>query len=245
MVNHSALDIYTTCEPHMHFGQPNSSVLLDYVSKNCGRLSSSLQRLWTRDDLKDIYPRFLILMHQIVRASVPLLSAAHHSSVSMSVDNDQYATLAEYYLTHTKEEENHDVWFLDDLADCGFDRNAILRLVPSPIVASLVGSQYYWISHYSPISLLGYIIILEGNPPSNSHIQMLREKTLLPDCAFRTYTLHGDSDPTHVNCWIQALDKLQLSFHDFMLLQLSALNTANQFAICLDNIEMISCPNST
>ena len=32
--------------------------------------------------------------------------------------------------------------------------------------AALVGAQYYWIRHVHPVALLGYVMLLEGYPPS-------------------------------------------------------------------------------
>jgi hypothetical protein len=40
----------------------------------------------------------------------------------------------------------------------------VLGRIPSPTIAALVGSQYYWIQHVHPVGLLGYIVLLEGYP---------------------------------------------------------------------------------
>jgi len=40
-----------------------------------------------------------------------------------------------------------------------------------------VGAQYYWIHHFHPVALLGYIAVLEGRPPSPTLVEELIERT--------------------------------------------------------------------
>ena len=48
---------------------------------------------------------------------------------------------------------------------------------PSPTVAALVGAQYYWIEHVHPVGLLGYVLLLEGWPPTPETVEELRRRT--------------------------------------------------------------------
>lgn len=74
--------------------------------------------------------------------------------------------LATYLERHVDEERQHDDWLLEDLAELGVAREDVWGRIPSPNIAALVGSQYYWMRHYHPVALLGYIAVLEGRPPS-------------------------------------------------------------------------------
>ncbi len=74
--------------------------------------------------------------------------------------------LGEYYKKHIQEEMNHDEWILNDLQSIGVPHEESLSRKPLQSVAELVGSQYYWIYHWHPVCLLGYISFLEGDPPT-------------------------------------------------------------------------------
>ena len=59
-------------------------------------------------------------------------------------------------------------------------RRRVARM-PSPTVAALVGSQYYWIFHYHPVALLGFVaLFVEGHPPTPQLIEVLNERTGFP-----------------------------------------------------------------
>jgi hypothetical protein len=54
---------------------------------------------------------------------------------------------------------------LDDLEVLGVSRESVARRVPSPTMAALIGPRYYWILNVHPVVLLGYLEVLEGEPP--------------------------------------------------------------------------------
>ena len=41
----------------------------------------------------------------------------------------------------------------------------------------VVGAQYYWILHYHPVALLGWIGLLEGYPPAPEMLDELMART--------------------------------------------------------------------
>ena len=109
---------------------------------------------------------FLVLMHQIVRASVPLMNVAHANAVERGRKDGRSRLLARYLSKHIAEERDHDEWLIEDLETAGMRRTDITGHIPSRAAASLVGAQYYWIRHHDPVALVGYMRVLEGNPPS-------------------------------------------------------------------------------
>lgn len=135
-------------------------------------------------------------------ASVPLMRAA----ASLS-----HNSLKEYYERHSLEEKDHDKWVLDDLEAIGVTRQECLMIKPSQVIAELVGSQYYWIYHWDPSYLLGYIGVIEGNPPQKSGLDKMKELTGFPDEAFRTLYKHSDLDVKHKQDLNDVLDSLPLS----------------------------------
>jgi hypothetical protein len=214
----------------------HSKVLSDRMEITCGHLYSTYERFWQYDDLGRLVPSFLILMHQIVRASVPLMETAR-AICDGSTDDPVCRTFGAYLTAHIEEERHHDIWLLEDLEAAGFPRADVLGRIPSPSVASLVGAQYYWIQHHHPVALLGYMRLLEGNPPSESHVRKLQLRSGLPEALFRTYRLHGVLDPNHGQDLDSLCDSLPLSDSHELLIWISASHCASVLARCLDELE--------
>jgi len=61
----------------------------------------------------------------------------------------------DYLDRHILEETGHDEWILDDAEVLGIDRKLLLERIPKQTAAQIVGSQYYWMYHYHPVSMLG------------------------------------------------------------------------------------------
>jgi hypothetical protein len=203
----------------------------------CGRLYATYHQFWGRPELGHRVPSFLILMHQIVRASVPLMIAAR-SLARDRASGDAVCRLLEPYLSvHVQEERDHDEWLLQDLEAAGIARADVTARIPSPHVASLVGAQYYWIHHHHPVAIIGYMRVLEGNPPSAAHVHRLQQMSGLPAAALRTYRLHGDLDPDHLQELDLLLDSLPLSEAQELLIWISASHTARTLATCLEDLE--------
>lgn len=223
----------------------NSEVLRAKIELTCGSLGCALDNLWSHPELPDRFPRFLVLLHQIMRASVPLMEFARDAALERRDSDPAAAGLAEYFAHHIDEERNHDVWTLEDLVAAGFDGEAVLAQLPPPALAAMVGSQYYWILHHHPAALLGYIAILEGNPPNQAHIDRLQAETGLPVAAFRTYRMHGRLDPHHRDELYRVIDELPLTPALAGLISTSATHTAQMLAWSLDGLDCIAHPPRT
>jgi len=186
---------------------------------------ASTERFWTRPDLREIFPEFLFLTHCIIRASVPLMAAAARVSRERASENEIYPLLDEYLGHHVTEEASHDEWLLDDMEVLGFTRDEVLRRVPPGAVAELVGAQYYWLLHADPVALLGYIAVLEGDPPREDELEAAAINAGLPHDAFRTFISHAKLDPNHKQELDDFIDSLPLTVQQQALLAVSAINT--------------------
>ncbi len=120
------------------------------------------RRLIESPQLPELYPEFLITSHGIIRASVPLMQRARDEAAQRAADDPVCAALAPYFDEHIEEERHHDDWLLDDLETLGRGRDDVLARPPTATIAGLVGAQYYWVIHYHPVAVLGYIALLEG-----------------------------------------------------------------------------------
>jgi hypothetical protein len=103
-------------------------------------------------------------------------------------------------------------------------------------VAAVVGAQYYWLLHYHPVAILGYIAVLEGYPPSRELIDALIERTGHPRKAFRTLLAHGVLDPRHRDDFDTALDAMPLTQGQEATVRLSALSSARMLADVLHEV---------
>lgn len=193
------------------------------------------RRLFSHPAARELYPEYLFVSHCVIRASVPLMERALERARLLSRD-PVAAALADYLEGHIGEERGHDEWLLGDLEALGSARAAVLGRPPSPDVASLVGAQYYWIEHYHPVALLGYVVLLEGYPPRDREIDGLQARTGYPAEAFRTLRAHADLDPEHGRELDALVDALPLTPPLRTVLGLSAIASTQGLTRALEAV---------
>jgi hypothetical protein len=206
---------------------------IDLVS---GPLALACERLFLHPRLTELLPTYLVRTHTIIRATVPLMEAAAKRARTLAGRDPVADGLARYLARHIEEEQHHDEWLLEDLELLGVERSTVRARVPSPTVASLVGSQYYWALHYHPVAILGYISVMEGFPPSPQLIDHLIAATGHPPAAFRTLAEHGDLDPHHRDELAQAIDALPLAREHEIVLGLSAMTSVDSLARSIEEV---------
>jgi hypothetical protein len=196
-------------------------------------VAQELRLLWAVPDLRQAYTAYLVTMHAIVRATVPLMELAlacvRQRSPHEAAETPEAHALGElerYLRRHVREERGHDAWILEDLAAAGADPAMALDGLPSPAVASLVGAQHYWVAHVHPVALLGHIAVMEGSPPSAAGISRLREETGFGEDAFRSLSRHAVLDRSHAHDVAALLGRITLPARLEWLVGTSALHTA-------------------
>lgn len=194
------------------------------------------QRVLAHPRITAVLPEYLVQTHSIIRTTVPLMEAAIGRAQSMATTDPVADGVAAYLRRHIEEERHHDEWLLDDLELMGLRREAILARTPSPTVASLAGSQYYWVLYCHPVALLGYFAFMEGSPPTQALVEDLIRRTGLPREAFRTIVEHGELDPGHREELYGTIDSLPLSRDHEVLLGLSAISSADLLARSLHEV---------
>jgi len=191
-------------------------------------LRAATDALWRHEpsDLRPRYVAYLYEMYALLRASVPLMERAALRCAELAPGDPVAGPLWRYLERHIEEERGHDAWLLEDLAVAGGDPARAASRLPSPVVADLVGAQYYWIAHHHPAALLGYIRVLEGHAPAPWLADRLAARTGLPDAAFRTVREHAELDGGHLAELDELLDTLPLTPAQQTALAVSALRTA-------------------
>ena len=190
----------------------------------------------THPRIAELWPVYLIRTHLIIRATVPLMESAAGRARELAEADPVAAGVASYLEVHGEEERDHDEWLLDDLELIGVDRTTVLARLPSPMIAALVGSQYYWALHCHPVAVLGYISLMEGFPPPADLIEDLIARTGYPREAFRTYAEHGELDPHHREELDEAIDSLPLTREQEILLGLSAMSSIGFLARSIEEV---------
>lgn len=190
--------------------------------------------------LRELWPDYLVLQHQIIRATVPLTEAA--LAEARRLDEPLGPPLAGYLEEHVDEELGHDETLLGDLELLGRPRADVLGRMPAPTVAELVGSQYYWIRHHHPVAFLGFVALMEGYPPTPELVETLLERTGYPRDAFTTYLEHAELDPGHRDHLDRTLDELPLDAAHEEAIGISAITTAALAARSLQELLAIPKP---
>jgi len=200
-------------------------------------LAAALGRILGRpDDLRQRLVAHAILIHQITRASGPLMEVALQAC--RLCDGDHAAAgLASYLERHIEEERHHDLWLLEDLESVGVARADVLSAAPPPSVAGMVGAQYYWIHHHDPVALIGYMLMLECNAPTPATIADLKRRSGLPESFFRTHRVHAELDPDHQSDLLDLATLLPLSQAQRQLIDASIMHTLERMAECLADLE--------
>lgn len=216
---------------------PTTSAILKGKLTMCtGPLDAVFSNLWSNSRPELMVPSFLVLLHQIMRASVPVMETAIRRCNEIGKDDPLTIPLIEYYAHHIVEERDHDVWTLEDLEGAGFDPAEVLAQIPPPAIARLAGAQHYWVEHHHPLMLLGCIKVLESFPPDSLTIDDMRDASGLPEVAFRTLRLHGELDPHHSAELDAFVDTLTLSRYHLGMIGISLMACMESLTECIQSL---------
>ena len=215
----------------------NSELLRTKIALFGAGLNEAAYDFWMHPEFVVVYREYLFQSHSIIRASVPLMKAALECCHSSLFSGDRVlSAFGDYLDRHILEETGHDEWILDDAEVLGIDRKLLLERIPKQTAVQMVGSQYYWMYHYQPVSMLGYIAVMEGTPPKAEFIEDVARRNKLPLEAFSSFMLHAKLDPKHRADLDLLLDSLSLSQHQMGLIGLSALQTIQYLKAVLADV---------
>jgi len=202
------------------------------------RLRNALAALWRHPRLDEVYPGLLLAAYSVMRGTVPVMERARDSADRVVKANGDAAcaALSRYLTAHIPEERGHDQWVLDDLQALGFDRRQMEKRLPSPASAAMVGAQYYWIDHVDPVAVLGYVAVVEGDPPREDDILAIVEQTGLPVEAFSNMLRHARLDPAHQAEFDEALDAMPLTERQWDIVGVSAVHSAGLYAQLIEEV---------
>jgi Iron-containing redox enzyme len=214
----------------------HSEILRRKIRLAESRLDAAAYSFWTHPKLALMFSEFLFVLYSSMRSTVPLMETASRRAQAMASADPVAARTANYLSKHAEEELHHDEWLLQDMLALGMEASAILSRIPPSSVAALVGSQYYWIHHAHPVALFGYLVVLEGKPPSLPQLNVIQSKYGLPRVAFRTLIEHAQTDLEHHDGLNRALDQMPLKGEHSALIALSAFQTIDKLSCVFDEL---------
>jgi pyrroloquinoline quinone (PQQ) biosynthesis protein C len=218
-------------------GVRNSQIIRAKIRLFGGRLGHTAYTLWNHPELPRLYREYIYQSHSIIRASVPLMQAAEKAcSLPQHAKDPALEGFARYLRHHIPEETGHVDWILDDGEAMGLARQSILDRVPKQSASELVGVQYYWIHHYNPIALAGYIATMEGSPDPVEFIEAMAARSKLSLKCFSSFMYHARIDPQHRKDLDAVLDDLPLTEKHIELIGLSSLRTIRMMTGILEDI---------
>jgi pyrroloquinoline quinone (PQQ) biosynthesis protein C len=204
----------------------NSEIVRGKIRLFGHQLGHAAYRFWTHAEFPRLYREYIFQSHSIIRASVPLMEAAERCCRSpRHADDPALRMFAQYLRRHIPEETGHHEWIVNDGKALGLERSEILGRLPQESATQLVGVQYYWIHHYNPLALAGYIATMEGDPPSTAFIEDVARRNELPLECFSSFLYHAKIDLRHRADLNELLDSLPLTDEHLGLIGLSSLRT--------------------
>jgi hypothetical protein len=185
--------------------------------------------------LTEICANFIHMNHSVARATVPMMEEVIRCAEALPND-PVCAPLIAYMKEHIVEEKDHDEWYVRDLGVLGMSRKEVFARIPSPNIAAMIGSQYYWIKHHHPIAFLGYMGSTETNPPKEETVNSIIKDSGMPAAGFDTLMLHAKIDIHHSADIINLINSLPLSEEHLRIIEMSAFQTFRYIALMMEDI---------
>jgi len=166
--------------------------------------SPIIERCLTGDITDSDYREFLTQAYHHVKHTVPLLMAVG------SRLPEQQEWLREAVAEYIDEELGHQEWILDDIAACGFDKEAVRQTQPSAATELMVSYAYDTIQRVSPLGFFGMVHVLEGTSVAmaDQAASAIKQALDLPENAFSYLRSHGSLDQQHVKFFASLMNRI-------------------------------------
>lgn len=153
-------------------------------------IARCLQGRITLDD----YVAFLSQAYHHVRHTVPLLMAA---GAKLPPEKEWLREAVGEYI---EEEMGHQEWVLNDIGQCGYDKDAARLSRPHLSTELMVSYAWDMVNRVNPLGFFGMVQVLEGTSISIAEqaADIIRETLGLPRNAFSYLYSHGALDQDHI-----------------------------------------------
>ncbi len=151
------------------------------------------------------YTNFLSQAYHHVKHTVPLLMATGARLP------ESYEWLRMAVAEYIEEEVGHQEWILNDMAACGFDKEAVRRSQPSLATELMVSYAYDTVNRVHPLGFFGMVHVLEGTSVNiaDQAAERIRSALKLPKKAFSYLYSHGSLDQDHVKFFEGLMNRIE------------------------------------
>jgi pyrroloquinoline quinone (PQQ) biosynthesis protein C len=166
--------------------------------------SPIIGRCMSGDITLDDYVEFLSQAYHHVKHTVPLLMAA---GAALPAEKEW---LREAVAEYIEEELGHQEWILNDIAACGYDKEAVRQSTPSPATELMVAYAYDTINRVNPVGFFGMVLVLEGTSVTTADkaASAIKAALGLPGKAFSYLRSHGALDQDHIKFFESLMDRI-------------------------------------
>lgn len=153
-----------------------------------------ISRCFEGDITLDDYVGFLVQAYHHVKHTVPLLMAVGSRLPA------EMEWLREAVAEYIEEELGHQEWILNDIGNCGYDKEAVRRSAPHLSTELMVSYAWDMVNRVNPVGFFGMVNVLEGTSISiaSQAADVIRSKLELPKNAFSYLYSHGALDQDHI-----------------------------------------------
>jgi len=185
--------------------------LLQATEKERGELmSTALINEGAKGNISlEVYRAFLTQAYHHVKHTTPLLMSCGGRLPG------HYEWLRTAIGEYIEEEMGHQEWVLNDIAECGGDKEAV-RASKSPENSAstatevMVAYAYDMISRVNPVGFFGMVLVLEGTSTAvaTEAGETLMKSLNLPKKAFSYLLSHGSLDISHVSFYESLVNQI-------------------------------------
>jgi pyrroloquinoline quinone (PQQ) biosynthesis protein C len=164
-----------------------------------------IHRCLQQDITIDDYVGFLVQAYHHVKHTVPLLMAVG----SRLPDEKEWLRVA--VAEYIEEEIGHQEWILNDIANCGFNKEQVRASKPSAGTELMVSYAYDMVTRVNPLGFFGMVHVLEGTSINlaDKIADSVRDTLRLPKNAFSYLISHGSLDQDHVKFFENLMDRIE------------------------------------
>lgn len=163
-----------------------------------------IARCFQGDVTRDDYVAFLLQAYHHVKHTVPLLMAVG----SRLPESKEW--LREAVAEYIEEECGHQEWVLNDIAVCGYDKEAARASQPHATTELMVAYAWDLVSRVNPLGFFGMVNVLEGTSIllADKAASSIGGALKLPNQAFSYLKSHGSLDQSHVKFFEGLMDRI-------------------------------------
>lgn len=168
--------------------------------------SPIIQRCMNGDITLLDYVEFLTQAYHHVKHTVPLLMA---TGARLPEEKEW---LREAVAEYIEEELGHQEWILNDIAACGFDKEAVRMSRPAAATELMVAYAYDTINRVNPVGFFGMVLVLEGTSVTTADraAGSIKGALGLPGKAFSYLRSHGALDQEHIKFFEDLMNRISV-----------------------------------